>query len=237
LYPDRGAFHIGKEVEKGMMELGYYLKPTSIVDCDNETIKEKAQEVTKSQEGVIEKARSLFYFVRDRIKYNPYVPRHLPEHFRASHTLARGEGFCIQKAALLIALSRAVEIPARFHFVILRNHLLPEKMSELLVSNVIPDHGYAEFHLDGKWVAATPAFDLEMCQKYGIIPVEFDGKNDAKFHSHTQDGKFHIEYLLDRGTYSDVPLEEVREWVASELKPEAVKLILGESTSGKDSLA
>jgi transglutaminase-like putative cysteine protease len=205
-----------------------YLKATSTVDSNHPTIKNKAQEVTKGQKGAIEKARSLFYFVRDGIKYNPYLPRYLPEHFRASNTLARGEGFCIQKAALLIALSRAVGIPARFHFVILRNHILPEKIAELLVSNVIPDHGFVEFHLDGKWVGATPAFDLEMCQKYGIIPVEFDGKNDAKFHSHTQDGKLHIEYIFDRGTYADVPIEEVREWVATESKPEAKKIILGE---------
>lgn len=213
----------GREMEK-------YLQPTSIVDSDNPIIRNKAQEVTKGQEGAIEKARSLFYFVRDRIKYNPYVPRHLPEHFRASNTLARGEGFCIQKAALLIALSRAVEIPARFHFVILRNHRLPEKMAELLVSNVIPDHGYVEFHLDGKWVGATPAFDIGLCQKYGIIPVEFDGKKDAKFHSHTQDGKLHIEYIFDRGTYADVPVEEVREWVIPVLTPEAKKLVLGNTT-------
>ena len=213
----------GREMEK-------YLKPTSIVDSDNPIIRNKAQEVTKGQEGAIEKARSLFYFVRDRIKYNPYVPRHLPEHFRASNTLARGEGFCIQKAALLIALSRAVEIPARFHFVILRNHRLPEKMAELLVSNVIPDHGFVEFHLDGKWVGATPAFDIGLCQKYGIIPVEFDGKKDAKFHSHTQDGKLHIEYIFDRGTYADVPVEEVREWVIPVLTPEAKKLVLGNTT-------
>ncbi len=215
-------------MERAGIEMEEYLKPTSIVDCDHPVIKNKAQEVTKGQKKAIEKTRSLFYFVRDGIKYNPYVPRNLPEHFRASNTLARGEGFCIQKAALLIALSRAIGIPARFHFVILRNHLLPEKMAELLLSNVIPDHGYVEFYLDGKWVGATPAFDLELCQKYGIIPVEFDGKKDAKFHSHTQDGKLHVEYIFDRGTRADVPVEEVREWVVSELKPEAKKLLLGD---------
>ncbi len=205
-----------------------YLKPTSIVNFDHPTVKNKAQEITIGQMETIEKARSLFYFVRDTIKYNPYLPRYLPEHFRTSNTLARGEGFCITKAALLIAMSRAVEIPARFHFVILRNHLLPEKMAELLVSDVIPDHSFAEFYLNGKWVGATPAFDLEMCQKYGIIPVEFDGKNNAKFHSRTQDGKLHIEYVFDRGTYADVPVEEIREWDAPALKPEARKLILGD---------
>ncbi len=204
------------------------MKPTSIIDSDNPAIKNKAQEITRGQKEVVEIARSLFYFVRDSIKYNPYLPRYLPEHFRASNTLARGEGFCIQKAALLIALGRAVEIPARFHFVILRNHLIPEKMAELLVSDVIPDHAYAEFYLNGKWVGATPAFDLEMCQKYGIIPVGFDGKNDAKFHSHARNGKLHIEYISDRGTYADVPVEEIQEWDAPALRPEARKLILGE---------
>ncbi len=205
-----------------------YLKATPIVDSDHPSIKSKAEELTRNKEDIIEKAKSLFYFVRDRIKYNPYVIRNLPEHFRASNTLARGDGFCIQKAALLIALSRAVGIPSRFHFVILRNHLLPEKMAELLLSNVIPDHGYVEFYLNGKWIGATPAFDLEMCQKYGIIPVEFDGKRDAKFHSHTRDGKLHIEYIFDRGTRADVPVEEVKQWVISELKPEAKRSILGE---------
>ncbi len=205
-----------------------YLKPTSIVNFDYPTVKNKAQEITIGQKRNVDKARSLFYFVRDNIKYNPYLPRYLTEHFRASNTLARREGFCITKAALLIAMSRAVGIPARFHFVILRNHLLPEKMAELLVSNVIPDHSFAEFYLAGKWVGATPAFDLEMCQKYGIVPVEFDGKNDAKFHSRTQDGRLHIEYIFDRGTYADVPVEEIREWDAPALRPEAKKLILGE---------
>lgn len=165
--------------------------------------------------------------MRDEIKYNPYVPRYLPEHFRASETLVRREGFCIQKAVLLIALSRAIGIPARPRFAIIRNHLLPKKMAEILEGNVLPDHGYAELFLDGKWVKATPAFDLEMCQKNQLTPVEFDGKNDAKFHSHTKDGKLHIEYLFDRGHYEDVPLDKVWEWDAAVLKPEAKSRILG----------
>jgi transglutaminase-like putative cysteine protease len=207
-----------------------YLKPTSVIDSDNSVIQEKAQKVTKDKEGDIEKAQSLFYFVRDEIKYNPYVPRYLPEHFRASTTLARREGFCIQKAILLAALGRAIGIPSRLRFSIIRNYLLPEKMTELLKDNVITDHGYTELYLNGKWIKATPAFDNEMCQKNRIIPVEFDGKNDARFHSHTRDGKLHIEYLFDRGAYDDAPLDEIREWVDSVLKPNAKKMILGDES-------
>jgi transglutaminase-like putative cysteine protease len=204
-----------------------YLKPTPMIDCDHGTIQEKANEVTKGQEGVIEKSRALFAFVRDGIKYNPYLPRYLPEHFRASNTLAREEGFCVQKAVLLVALSRVMGIPSRLGFAVIKNYLLPEKVAEMLVTNLLPDHGYAELYLNGKWIKATPTFDLEMCQKNRIVPVEFNGKDDAKFHSHTQDGKLHIEYILDRGPYEDVPLDGIRKWLIPVLKPEAKSIILG----------
>jgi transglutaminase-like putative cysteine protease len=183
-----------------------YLKPTDIINCDHVMVQAKANQVTIGQKDVVEKAKSLFYFVRDEIKYNPFLPRYLPEHFRASNTLVRREGFCVQKAVLLVALSRAVKIPARLGFAVIRNHLLPDKLAEMLIINVLPDHGYAELNINGRWVKATPAIDIKTCQKNRMIPVEFDGQNDAKFHSHTQEGKLYIEYLLDRGPYEDVPL-------------------------------
>lgn len=75
-------------------------------------------------------------------------------------------------------------------------------------------HGYVEFYIEGKWVKATPAFDLRMCEKSRIIPVEFDGKSDAVFHSYNRDDKLHIEYLMDLGRYSDVPLDRIWEaWI------------------------
>jgi transglutaminase-like putative cysteine protease len=211
-----------------MEEREKYLKSTPIIDCGHKAIQEKANEVTKRQTGVIGKASRLFYFVRDEIKYNPYLPRYLPEHFRASNTLARKEGFCVQKAVLLVALCRAIGIPARLRFAIIRNHLLPEKVAGLLNTNLLPDHGYTELYINDKWVKATPSFDLGTCKKNRIVPVEFDGINDAKLHSHTQDGKFHIEYILERGAYEDVPMHEIREWLLPVLKPEGKRIILGE---------
>ncbi|MBA7646586.1 hypothetical protein ES703_54351 [subsurface metagenome] len=186
-----------------------YLKPTAAIDCEHRSIKEKAQDLTKEPEKITEKAKSLFYFVRDEIKYNPYVPKHLAEHFRASNTLSRGEGYCVQKAVLLAALARAAGIPARLGFAQIKNNLLPEKMARKLGTNILPYHGYAELYIDGSWVKATPAFDLKMCRENRIIPVDFDGKNNAVLHSHNQDGKLHIEYLLDRGHYDDVPLDDI----------------------------
>lgn len=202
-----------------------YLLPTPSIDCDHPDVKGKADELVKDISEDIEKAKRLFMFIRDNVKYNPYTPRSAADHFRASVTLARKEGFCIQKAIALAALSRASGIPSRLGFAIIRNHQIPDKLAHMLTTNEIPDHGYAELFLNGKWVKATPAFDITMCEKNGIIPVEFDGINDAVFHSHTRDGRLHIEYVSYRGYYDDAPFAEIVEWTAAALTVEARRLM------------
>ena len=187
-----------------------YLEPSLTFDSDSEAIKEKAHEITRGLEDAIDEAKALFYFVRDRIVYNLYVPKHMPEHFKASNTLNRGKGYCVQKAVLLVALARASGIPSRLCCAKIRNNLVPPNVLEIIKSNIFPWHGYAELYLNGKWVKATPAFDLQMCQDNRLIAVEFDGCNDATFHAHDIDGNPHIEYLLDHGPWDDVPLNEIR---------------------------
>jgi transglutaminase-like putative cysteine protease len=191
--------------------LEQYLKPTATFDCDSAPIEEKARELTDGKDDVAEKAKALFYFVRDGISYNLYVPKHMPEHFRASNTLARGKGYCVQKAVLLVALARAAGIPARLGCAKIRNHLVPPKVLAVLKSDVFPWHGYAELWVDGEWIKATPAFDILMCGELRLVPVEFDGRSHARFHSQNLDGKPHVEYLLDRGPFDDVPLDDIRE--------------------------
>jgi len=192
-----------------MKDMERYLRPTPNIDCDNSAIVERAQSLTEGKLETRERARSLFYFVRDGIKYNAYRYILDPEHFRASKTLDRGDGFCIQKAVLLTALARAVGIPARLLFADIRNYLAPQKIVDYQGMNLFTHHGYCEWHIDGKWVKATPAFDLGTCLENQIIPVEFDGTNDSILHSHNGNGKLHIEYVRIRGHYDDVPLEEL----------------------------
>jgi hypothetical protein len=71
-------------------------------------------------------------------------------------------------------------------------------------------------------VKANAAFDIGTCRDF-IVPVEFNGKEDALFHSRTRDGHLHMEYVLFRDSCDDVPVEKVVEWVTSALKPEARK--------------
>lgn len=189
-----------------------YLRCTYTIDCEEKSVKEQAQTLTNGQESVIEKAITLFYFVRDQIKYNPYVPLYTLDDNKASATLMRGEGYCVQKAILMTALARASGIPTRLGFADIRNYIVPEKIAKAMKgNNLFIYHGYVVLYLDGKWVKATPTFDIKMCEENSIIPVEFDGRNDAQFHRHNQEGKLHIEYVQDHGYYDDFPWEQMCE--------------------------
>lgn len=189
--------------------LDLYLKPTFIIDSDSKVIKEKATLLAEKCNSQKEKAKELFYFVRDEVKYNPYLAFCSFEDYRASKTLQRGEGYCIQKAVVLTALARAVGIPARLGFADIRNHLAPKKLIEMMETNIFVYHGYSELWLNNKWVKATPAFNIEMCNRFDIKPVEFDGVTDAIFHKRNNKGEPHIEYIRYHGTYADLPFKEI----------------------------
>ena len=191
------------------LPLEEYLKPTPVIDCDTRSIKEKVQERTNGQGRIPDKAKSLFYFARDEIKFDGRSPRYLQEHYRASAILAKGGGYCVQKAVVLAALGRAAGIPTRLRFADIRNRHQFAKLVEKIGTNLFIYHGYDEFYIDGRWIKVAPTFDLEMCQKDRIIPVEFDGIKDALLPSHNQDGKPHIEYVCDHGHYPDLPLDEL----------------------------
>jgi len=202
-----------------------YLQPTQGIDCDNVVIKQKAEDLTRGQETSEEKAITLFYWVRDQIKYTPIVPDEIFDDYRASDTLRRGKGFCVEKASLLAAFSRAVGIPARLHLADIRNHLVSERLMEVMQTNLFACHGYCEMYIGGDWVKATPAFDLGMCKENRIKPVEFDSKHDAIFHSHNLDGKLHIEYVKDRGYYEHVPLDYMMTTFEEIYGPEMVERV------------
>jgi hypothetical protein len=71
-------------------------------------------------------------------------------------------------------------------------------------------HGYVELHLEGKWVKATPAFNLALCRRFRVKPLEFDGRSDSIFHPYDEDERLHMEYVRERGTFADVPTEEIQ---------------------------
>lgn len=182
-----------------------YLKPSRFVDSDHPRVIEFA-ESHRGPGGIpLEQAVALYYAVRDRIRYNPYVFSLDPQTLKASHALQAGQSYCVPKAVLLAACARHCGIPARIGLADVKNHLATPRLLELLRSDVFAMHGYTELLLEGRWVKATPAFDLGLCEAFGVLPLAFDGRTDSVFHPFNREGARHMEYLRDHGQFADVP--------------------------------
>jgi len=181
------------------------LAPTDLVDSDHPAVREFAARHARGATPR-EHAVALYYAVRDGFRYDPYRLDLGPAGMRASAVLSLGYGWCVTKAALLAAAARAAGIPARVGFADVRNHLSTQRMRETMTTDVFIWHGYTELWLDGAWRKATPAFNVELCDRFGLLPLEFDGVGDSIYHPFDKSGQRHMEYLRERGSFTDVPL-------------------------------
>lgn len=192
----------------GEADLSSCLRSTYFIDSDNASVKDFAQ-IQAGSGSDIERAVRLYYAVRDSIRYDPYCIGRRPEDYRASLCLKHKAGFCITKSALLAACARAVEIPSRVGYGDVRNHLATPKLLELLRTDEFVFHGYTELFLDGIWVKATPAFNISLCERFGVLPLEFNGRDDSLFHPYDSSGRRHMEYIRERGSFIDVPFDSI----------------------------
>jgi transglutaminase-like putative cysteine protease len=181
------------------------LQPTALLDSDHPAVVAFA---ARHGGGADDRQRAvaLYYAVRDGFRYDPYRIDLSPAGMRASTVLANGFGWCVPKATLLAAACRAIGIPARVGFADVRNHLSTARMREVMQTDVFYWHGYAVLLLDGAWRKATPAFNRELCERFDLLPLEFDGRGDSLYHPFDRQGHRHMEYLADRGAFDDVPL-------------------------------
>jgi len=154
-----------------------------------------------------ERAVALYYAVRDGFRYDPYSLDLTPKGMQASTVLETGLGWCVPKATLLTAVCRAAGIPARLGYADVRNHLSTERMRQSMQTDVFVWHGFSDIWLDGAWRKATPAFNLSLCEKFGFLPLEFNGVDDSIYHPFDRSGQRHMEYLRQHGSFDDVPLE------------------------------
>ena len=184
------------------------LQPARYIDSDHADVDSFAKKNSLGK-SKLERAVALYYAVRDGIRYNPFLDFSKEETFQASRCITAGEGFCIGKAALLAACARADGIPARVGFADVKNHLTTPALRERMGSDLFVYHGYAEMLIEDRWVKATPAFNIELCRRFRVKPLEFDGREDSIFHPFDEEDRRHMEYLRDRGSHADVPVAEI----------------------------
>jgi transglutaminase-like putative cysteine protease len=194
-----------------------HLAPTRWIESEHPAVQAFAREHAQG-DTPRERAVSLYLAVRDRLRYDPYRVDMSDTGMSASRALELGHGWCVPKAVLLAAVARAAGIPARLGFADVRNHLSTERLRSIMKTDVFAWHGYTSLWIDGAWRKATPAFNIELCDRFGLLPLEFDGENDSLYHPFDREGRQHMEYVNEHGAFDDLPLERMRA-VFSEIYP------------------
>lgn len=187
-----------------------FLCSSRVVDSTHPEIVDFAQSRTVGTKGSLEKSIALYYAVRDELRYDPYSIEMTDKGLSASTTLNSGTGWCVSKSVLLAAACRVIGVPARLGFADVKNHLSTANLRESMGTDIFYWHGYTSIYLNEQWVKATPAFNIELCEKFRIKPLEFDGQADSIYHPYDLDGRQHMEYVNERGEYADVPIEEMK---------------------------
>lgn len=180
----------------------------------------------------IDKARALYYAVRDGIAYEIYGADVSRAGLRASAIIERGMGFCVHKSLVYAATLRSVGIPSRMFYGDVRNHLASPQMERLIGGNVFTFHSLTIVYLDLRWVKATPVFNKMLCKLYKIKPLDFDGTADSMYHPYDEDGRRHMEFLRTHGEFDDFPYE----LVVSGLRAAHPKLFVGQDRLAAGSL-
>jgi transglutaminase-like putative cysteine protease len=186
------------------------LAPTWFIDSDSDAVRAWASRaVAGAANDPVAIAERLFYAVRDGIRYDPYRVARDPAAYRASAVARSEANWCVPKSVLLAACARAQGIPARLGFADVRNHLSSDKLSERMGTDLFAWHGYAELWLGGRWVKLSTAFNIGLCERFGVRALAFDPEAGALMHPYDQRGRRHMEYVRDRGSFDDLPLDAI----------------------------
>lgn len=182
------------------------LEATRFIDSDSAPVAAFTQK--HAGEGSDrDRAIRLYYAVRDGIRYDMTSFGLDPDQFVASECLKAPAAFCVPKAIALAAVARAAGIPARLGFANVRNHLTSPRISRMMDTDLFRWHAYTSLLIDGKWVKATPAFDIALCTRHKVKPLDFDGVEDSILHPFDESGRMHMEYVDFLGEYDDLPFE------------------------------
>lgn len=204
-------------------ELQSALAPAEMINADHPDVRHFALKASAGAHTDEARAVKLYYAVRDGFRYDPYKVDLSVDGLKASRVLADGYGWCIPKSVLLAAACRVLGIPARLGLADVRNHMSTARLREVMGTDMFYRHGYTAIYLNGRWLKATPAFNLELCTRMRLHPLEFDGAQDSIYHPYDLDGQRHMEYVAMRGEHDDVPRQELLQ-VFSEHYPNLQRL-------------
>lgn len=158
------------------------IQPSRYCDSSSPAVRFAAEEITASANSSNEKAVRLFDWVRDNIKYTVGLYKH-----KASETFKLRHGSCTNKANLLVAMLRSLDIPAAFHMYRVRTQmyfgpLCSRRLTQFMSSDSF--HFLASVFLNDTWIQIDPTDDDKIsCGGAHLNPqcvqARFDGKAPA----------------------------------------------------------
>ncbi len=176
-----------------------------MIDSAHASIVDKARKIANGKTDA-DRAKQLFTFVRDTVRYDFTPKLDSRDAWRASTTLQRGKGFCQQKAVLLVALYRAAGLPAAVSFQHIRDHkLLDTRFAALLPNGIIAFHGLATVWLNGAWLRVDPSLDAGLVRIRGYRLTDFNGTTEALLPATDLNGQSHFDFLGQFGPFADFP--------------------------------
>ncbi len=127
------------------------LKEKQIADYDNSLIIQTASDLTKNCLTNSQKIEKIFYYVRDDIKFGF---TNNGDFVTASNTITLGYGQCNNKSNLFITLCKAINIPARIHFSLIKREI-QKGLFTGLIYQLMPkeiSHSWIEVLIEKKWI-------------------------------------------------------------------------------------
>lgn len=183
-----------------------HTQPSYFFDYKSQAIQQMIAEF-RNETNPKKTISNLYLKIRDGWRYNPFQIGLHKEHYLASHIAKKKEGHCIDKAILYIAGLRALGIPARIHLAKVANHIATERLEAILGTNELTPHGLVDVYFNNKWVKCSPSFNKELCTKYDVSVLDFDGTKDAIFQEYNNEQKKFMSYLEDYGSFDDLPFD------------------------------
>ena len=191
-------------------------------DFNHPAIIGKSKELTEGKATRLEKLETIFYFMRDDIKFG--FPS-IWDELKASEVLELGFSYCNTKASLFLALCKASNIPARIHCALIDTEI----MRGVFPGFAFPflpkagPHSWIDVEINGEWKSIDSYINdkafyegalkrLEKSGKSFGYSVSFkDGKSSCEF-NFGETGFVHMGAVLeDHGTWDDLS-----EYIASD---------------------
>jgi transglutaminase-like putative cysteine protease len=146
-------------------DLQKYLEPDRLVPIDK-NFKEIAWGITKDKKGDLVRARALYDYIIDSMRYMKYGPGWGKGD--AAYACNIRTGNCTDYHSYFISLARAIGIPARFAI----GASIPSERDN---GGIDGYHCWAEFYAEGKWYPV----DISEADKYSSLATYYFGHHPA----------------------------------------------------------